>query len=78
MQVLKPFMLRRVKGEVEKDLPPKKETKLYIAMTEMQREWYRRCVSQSCICILYICKMEGRLSSLYAAMTEMQREWHRR
>ncbi len=41
-QVLKPFMLRRVKGEVEKDLPPKKETKLYIAMTEVQREWYRR------------------------------------
>lgn len=43
-QVLKPFMLRRVKGEVEKDLPPKKETKLYIAMTDMQREWYRRYV----------------------------------
>jgi len=35
-------MLRRVKGEVEKDLPPKKETKLYIGMTEMQREWYRK------------------------------------
>ena len=41
-QVLKPFMLRRVKGEVEKDLPPKKETKLYIGMTDMQRDWYRK------------------------------------
>lgn len=34
--VLKPFMLRRVKVDVEKDLPPKKETKLYIGMTAMQ------------------------------------------
>jgi SNF2 family DNA or RNA helicase len=29
-------MLRRVKVDVEKDLPPKKETKLYIGMTAMQ------------------------------------------
>ena len=39
-------MLRRVKGEVEKDLPPKKETKLYIAMTEVQREWFAEWVAR--------------------------------
>jgi SNF2 family DNA or RNA helicase len=43
-QVLKPFMLRRVKAEVEKDLPPKTETKLYIGMSAMQREMYKMCV----------------------------------
>ena len=41
-QVLKPFMLRRVKADVEKDLLPKKEVKLYIGMSDMQKEWYRQ------------------------------------
>jgi SWI/SNF-related matrix-associated actin-dependent regulator of chromatin subfamily A member 5 len=38
--VLRPFMLRRVKRDVAKTLPPKKETKLYIGLTEMQQELY--------------------------------------
>jgi SWI/SNF-related matrix-associated actin-dependent regulator of chromatin subfamily A member 5 len=38
--VLRPFMLRRVKKDVATALPPKKETKLYIGLTEMQQEWY--------------------------------------
>lgn len=38
--VLRPFMLRRVKRDVATALPPKKETKLYIGLTEMQQEWY--------------------------------------
>lgn len=29
-----------VQSDVEKGLPPKKETKLYIGMTEMQKFWY--------------------------------------
>ncbi|CAM9097974.1 unnamed protein product [Scytosiphon promiscuus] len=39
--ILRPFMLRRIKADVEKDLPPKKEVKLYIGMTPMQRKWYK-------------------------------------
>lgn len=38
--VLRPFMLRRIKTDVAKSLPPKKETKLYIGLTKMQQEWY--------------------------------------
>jgi SNF2 family DNA or RNA helicase len=38
VQVLRPFLLRRVKSDVEKSLPPKKETILKIGMTEMQRK----------------------------------------
>ena len=40
--VLRPFMLRRVKKDVACALPPKKETKLYIGLTEMQQDWYKR------------------------------------
>lgn len=39
LQVLRPFLLRRLKSEVEKKLLPKKETKIYIGLSKMQREW---------------------------------------
>jgi SWI/SNF-related matrix-associated actin-dependent regulator of chromatin subfamily A member 5 len=35
-----------VKVDVEKDLPPKIETKLYIRMTPLQRDWYRRVLTK--------------------------------
>lgn len=38
LQVLRPFLLRRVKSDVERGLPPKKETILKIGMSEMQRK----------------------------------------
>jgi len=41
-KVLRPFLLRRVKADVEKSLLPKKEINLYVGMTDMQRLWYRR------------------------------------
>ncbi|CCH40552.1 putative chromatin remodelling complex ATPase chain [Wickerhamomyces ciferrii] len=40
-KVLKPFLLRRIKNDVEKSLLPKKEVNLYIGMSEMQRKWYQ-------------------------------------
>jgi SWI/SNF-related matrix-associated actin-dependent regulator of chromatin subfamily A member 5 len=44
--VMRPFMLRRVKNDVEKDLPPKKETKLFVGMAELQRAWYTKVLSK--------------------------------
>lgn len=41
-KVLRPFLLRRVKADVEKSLLPKKEINLYVGMAEMQVAWYRR------------------------------------
>ncbi|KAI9735857.1 MAG: hypothetical protein M1834_001322 [Cirrosporium novae-zelandiae] len=41
-RVLRPFLLRRVKSDVEKSLLPKKEINLYIGMTEMQVKWYQK------------------------------------
>ena len=41
-RLLQGCMLRRLKTEVEKGLPPKKEIKLFLPLSEMQAEWYRR------------------------------------
>lgn len=38
--VLRPFLLRRLKAEVERKLPPKKEVKIYVGLSKMQREWW--------------------------------------
>lgn len=40
--VLRPFLLRRLKSEVEKKLKPKKEVKIYVGLSKMQREWYTK------------------------------------
>ena len=40
--VLKTLLLRRLKSDVEKRLPPKQETKLYVGLSEMQQQLYRK------------------------------------
>ncbi|KAJ8908028.1 hypothetical protein NDN08_008125 [Rhodosorus marinus] len=39
--VLRPFLIRRLKSDVETDLPPKKETVLYLKLTKLQEDLYR-------------------------------------
>jgi SNF2 family DNA or RNA helicase len=39
--VLKPYLLRRVKEDVEKSLPPKEETIIEVALTSVQKQFYR-------------------------------------
>lgn len=41
-EVLRPFLLRRKKADVERTLPPKKEINIYVGMSTMQREWYHQ------------------------------------
>lgn len=40
--ILRPFMLRRIKSEVEKSLLPKIEVKLFVGLTALQRETYKK------------------------------------
>jgi SWI/SNF-related matrix-associated actin-dependent regulator of chromatin subfamily A member 5 len=40
-KILRPFMLRRLKADVEKSLPPKHETILFTGMSVMQKKLYR-------------------------------------
>lgn len=35
-------MLRRIKSEVEKTLLPKKEIKVFVGLSKLQREWYKK------------------------------------
>ena len=39
-QVLRPFLLRRVKAEVEKELPPKSEMVLKVQLSSWQKKVY--------------------------------------
>ncbi|ANB13430.1 Isw2p [Sugiyamaella lignohabitans] len=41
-KVLRPFLLRRIKSDVETSLLPKKEVNLYLGMSDMQVKWYRK------------------------------------
>jgi SWI/SNF-related matrix-associated actin-dependent regulator of chromatin subfamily A member 5 len=41
-KVLAPFLLRRIKSDVEKSLLPKKRIDLYVGMSTMQRQWYKK------------------------------------
>jgi SWI/SNF-related matrix-associated actin-dependent regulator of chromatin subfamily A member 5 len=41
-KLLRPFMLRRLKVDVEKTLPPKSETILFTGMSSMQKNLYRQ------------------------------------
>ena len=45
-KVLRPFLLRRLKAEVEKNLPPKKEMILKVGMSEMQKEYYKQALQK--------------------------------
>jgi superfamily II DNA or RNA helicase len=46
LQRAKPFILRRTKGKILKELPPKEEHELFLEMTPMQKEIYTRTVSE--------------------------------
>ena len=45
--ILKPFLLRRLKVDVEKELPPKKEYLLYAPLTQQQKDIYQAIVNGS-------------------------------
>jgi len=42
--LLRPFCLRRTKGEVESRLPPKEEIVVNVPLSEMQTFWYKRLI----------------------------------
>lgn len=48
-KILKPFLLRRTKAEVEKTLPPKKEIHIKVGLTETQKNVYKKLLTNSVI-----------------------------
>lgn len=45
--ILRPFLLRRLKVDVEKELPPKKEYIIYCNMSALQRQYYNAALSRT-------------------------------
>ena len=45
--ILRPFLLRRLKVDVEKDLPPKKEYIIHCNMSPLQRQYYKAALSRT-------------------------------
>jgi SWI/SNF-related matrix-associated actin-dependent regulator of chromatin subfamily A member 5 len=70
-KILRPFLLRRVKSDVEKSLlpstscispswggcspPTEKEINIYVGLTEMQRKWYRSVLEKDIDAVNGIC-----------------------
>jgi SNF2 family DNA or RNA helicase len=48
-EILKPFLLRRVKADVEKSLPSKQEIVLYAPLTKAQRDIQENIVSKTLV-----------------------------
>ena len=46
-QLLKPFVLRRLKSEIEFKLPPKNEIYLYVGLSELQKNMYKQILSKN-------------------------------
>ena len=46
-KILKPFLLRRTKSEVEKTLPPKKEIHIKVGLTVLQKDIYKNLLTRS-------------------------------
>jgi ATP-dependent DNA helicase len=46
-QILTPFLLRRVKTDVDLEIPPKKEVLVYCPLTERQKDLYRHIVEKT-------------------------------
>ena len=46
-RILKPFLLRRTKAEVERSLPPKKEIHIKVGLTELQKRLYKKLLTSS-------------------------------
>ena len=62
--LMRPFVLRRVKGEVEVSLPPKVETKIMCPLSAAQTFWYRRLLMRE----------SNALQSLEAAASEKDKK----
>lgn len=46
-QMIRPFILRRLKAHVEKALPAKKEIVLFVGMSKLQKHWYKNIVQRN-------------------------------
>ncbi|KAF8523173.1 P-loop containing nucleoside triphosphate hydrolase protein [Hysterangium stoloniferum] len=74
-KILRPFLLRRVKVDVEKNLLPKKEGNIYVGLTDMQRKWYRSMLEKDIDAITGLSgKKEGKARLMNIVM-QLRKGW---
>lgn len=68
-KVLRPFLLRRVKSDVEHSLLPKKEINVFVGLSDMQRKWYKSLLEKDIDAVNgAISKKEGKTRLLNIVM----------
>ena len=67
--ILKPFMLRRLKRDVETKLPEKREIYVFLGMTELQRELYKSVLSKN----IHIVNGFGERSQLLNTIMQLRK-----
>jgi SWI/SNF-related matrix-associated actin-dependent regulator of chromatin subfamily A member 5 len=67
--ILKPFMLRRLKRDVETKLPEKREIYVFLGMSEMQRELYKSVLSKN----IHIVNGFGERSQLLNTIMQLRK-----
>ena len=63
-RLLRPFMLRRLKTQVETDLPPKKISLIYTGLSEIQRKLYKQILEKDVEALMGTIKERGRLMNI--------------
>lgn len=70
--LLKPYLLRRVKDDVEKSLPPKEETILEVSLTPIQKTYYKAIYERN-TSFLYKGSKPSNAPSLMNVMMELRK-----
>jgi chromodomain-helicase-DNA-binding protein 7 len=70
--LLKPYLLRRVKDDVEKSLPPKEETILEVSLTPIQKTYYKAIYERN-TSFLYKGAKPSNAPSLMNVMMELRK-----
>jgi SNF2 family DNA or RNA helicase len=70
--LLKPYLLRRVKEDVEKSLPPKEETILEVSLTPIQKKYYKAIYERN-TAFLYKGTKPSNAPSLMNVMMELRK-----
>jgi SNF2 family DNA or RNA helicase len=70
--ILKPYLLRRVKEDVEKSLPPKEETILEVTLTPIQKKYYKAIYERN-TAFLYKGAKPSNAPSLMNVMMELRK-----
>jgi chromodomain-helicase-DNA-binding protein 7 len=70
--LLKPYLLRRVKEDVEKSLPPKEETILEVSLTPIQKKFYKAIYERN-TSFLYKGTKPSNAPSLMNVMMELRK-----